>query len=95
MLDADNVSEFADTLGFLPGTVSGVEASSASGDELFGPFAMQLVEHSRTYPPTAGWGAVEGDKTFVNGIQEVLQGSATVDEAAATIDSTVQELLNS
>lgn len=95
MLQSDNVATFADTLGFLPGTVSGVEASSASEDELFSPFATQLVEHSRTYPATAGWGAVEGDKTFVNGIQEVLQGSTTVDEAAAKIDQQVSELLNS
>lgn len=95
MLQSENVSTFADTLGFLPGTVSGVEASSAAEDELYSPFATQLVDHSRTYPATAGWGAVEGDKTFVNAIQEVLAGSMTVDEAAAQIDQQVSELLNS
>ncbi|MPZ52289.1 MAG: extracellular solute-binding protein [Acidimicrobiia bacterium] len=94
MLQPENVSTFAEQVGFLPGTVSGVEASSAAGDELYGPFVTQLVDHSRSYPATAGWGAVEGDATLTNGIQQVMQGSLSVEEAAAQIDATMSELLN-
>ncbi len=94
MLEPDNVATFADTLGFLPGTASGVEASSAAGDELYGPFTEQLVEHSRTYPATAGWGAVEGDKTFTNAIQQVMQGSLSVDDAVVQVNQTLADLLN-
>jgi raffinose/stachyose/melibiose transport system substrate-binding protein len=91
MLQPEQVTAFTEAIGFLPGTVSGVEASSASGDELYGTFAEQLVEHSRSYPPTAAWGQIEGDLVFTNATQEMLQGSLTPEEAAAQVDQQMQE----
>lgn len=87
MLQPEQVTAFTEEVGFLPGTVEGVEASSAAGDEVFGTFTTQLVDHSRSYPPTAAWGAIEGDKVFTNAIQQVMQGELTVDEAVAEVDA--------
>jgi N,N'-diacetylchitobiose transport system substrate-binding protein len=91
MLEPDQVTAFTEAVGFLPGTVSGVEASSASGDELYGTFAEQLVDHSRSYPPTAAWGQVEGDLVFTNATQQMMQGSLTAEEAAAQVDQQMQD----
>ena len=91
MLQPEQVTEFTEAVGFLPGTVSGVEASSASGDELYGTFAEQLVEHSRSYPPTAAWGQIEGDQVFTNATQQMMQGALTADEAVAQINQQMQE----
>lgn len=86
LLEPDQVTTFTEAVGFLPGTVSGVEASEAAGDELFGVFTTQLVEHSRSYPPTGAWGAIEGEKVFTNAIQAVMQGQLDVDAAVAQVD---------
>jgi N,N'-diacetylchitobiose transport system substrate-binding protein len=91
MLQPEQVTAFTEAVGFLPGTVSGVEASSASGDELYGTFAEQLVEHSRSYPPTAAWGQIEGDQVFTNATQQMMQGALTADEAVAQINQQMQE----
>jgi N,N'-diacetylchitobiose transport system substrate-binding protein len=87
MLRPEQVTAFTEAVGFLPGTVEGVEASEAAGDEVFGTFTEQLVHHSRSYPPTAAWGTIEGDQVFVNAIQRVMQGELTVDEAVAEVDA--------
>ncbi len=91
MLQEDEVTEFAEALGFLPGTVSGVEASEASGDDLYDTFATQMVEHSRSYPSTGAWGAIEGDQVFQNAIQQVMQGDLTIDEAVAQVDEQMND----
>lgn len=91
MLEPEQVTAFTEAVGFLPGTVSGVEASSAAGDELYGTFADQLVEHSRSYPPTAAWGQIEGDQVFTNVTQQMMQGSLSAEEAAAQVDQLMQD----
>lgn len=90
-LQEDQVTEFTEAVGFLPGTVSGVDASAASGDELYDTFATQIVDHSRSYPSTGAWGAIEGDQLFTNAIQQVMQGDLTVDEAVAQVDEQMNE----
>lgn len=91
MLQPDQVTAFTEAVGFLPGTVEGVEASSASGDELYGTFARQIVDHSRSYPSTAAWGKIEGNLVFPNAMQQMMQGELTVDEAVVQVDEQMQE----
>ena len=95
MLQPEQVTQFTEAIGFLPGTVSGVEASSASGDELFATFANQLVDHSRSYPPTAAWGQIEGDQVFPTAAQGIMQGELTPEEAAAQVDEAMQQAFDS
>jgi N,N'-diacetylchitobiose transport system substrate-binding protein len=87
MLEPDQVTTFTEAVGFLPGTVSGIEASDADGDELYGAFTTQMIEHSRSYPPSGAWGEIEGNAVFTNAIQRVLQGELSVDEAVAEVDA--------
>lgn len=88
MLTPEHLTKFTESIGFLPGTVEGVEAS-VGDDELYGTFAEQLVEHSHSYPPAAWWGKIEGDKSFQNEIQKVMQGEQSPEEAAAAVDQAI------
>ncbi|MBS3939964.1 MAG: sugar ABC transporter substrate-binding protein [Actinobacteria bacterium] len=94
MLDPSQVTAFTEAVGFLPGTESGVAASSAASDPLYEAFTTQLVEHSRSYPASPNWGAVEGDAVFSNAIQQVMTGDLTVDEAVAQMNEQVETTLN-
>jgi N,N'-diacetylchitobiose transport system substrate-binding protein len=72
LLDADRVSEFAEAVGFFPGTIDGIEAMDLDDNEQ--ALADALLE-ARTYPPHPAWGAFEGEELFVNAMQEIMQGS--------------------
>lgn len=95
MLQEEQVTTFADAVGFLPGTVSGVQASSAAGDPLYDTFARQIIDHSASYPSTGAWGAIEGNQVLVNAIQQVMQGDLTVDEAVAQVDEQMNDAFGS
>lgn len=86
MLEADRVSEFALELGFLPGTESGIEASGLLDDPQFRPFAEQLRDHSRTYPPTGAWGTLEGEGAFQDAMQQIMGGDRSTEEALAELE---------
>lgn len=83
---------FAEQIGFLPGTVEGVEAT-VGGDELFGVFGEQFVDHSRAYPVAGWWGEAEGSGAIPDEFQRLMLGEVTVDEAAANIDAALQQAI--
>lgn len=85
MLQPDRVATFAQQLGFLPATASGIAATGVKDDPLYQPFARQLLDHSRTYPPSPAWGKLEGDKLFINAMQSVLIGKQDVSSALADV----------
>jgi N,N'-diacetylchitobiose transport system substrate-binding protein len=89
MISPEQVTNFTGQIGFLPGTADGVQAA-VGGDDLYSTFGVQLVEHSRSYPAAAWWGQVEGDRTFINEVQRLLQGDQTVEEAVANIDAAIR-----
>ena len=91
LLADDRVSEFAEALGFLPGTESGIEASEQASEELYAPFTDQLMQHSRTYPPVPEWGGFEGEAIFVSAIQNIMRGESEVEEAMTEVASTMNE----
>lgn len=72
LLAPERVSEFADAVGFFPGTISGIEAMDLDADEEV--FADILINDARTFPPHPAWGSFEGDETFINAMQEIMQG---------------------
>jgi N,N'-diacetylchitobiose transport system substrate-binding protein len=80
---------FADAIGFLPGTVEGVE-ETVGDDPLFGVFGEQFVDHSRAYPVAGWWGAVEGSAAIPDEFQKLMLGEVSVEEAAANIDAAIQ-----
>ena len=93
LMTDERVAEFSEEIGFFPGTEEGIDALDL--DERGEVFAEMLTEHSRSYPPTAEWGAFEGDDLFVNAVQEIMQGDAEVsealDEIAEEMDAAFQE----
>jgi len=86
MVSAEQVAAFTGSEGFLPGTVGGVEAA-VGGDELYGAFADQYLEHSRFYPIGGWWGQAEGAAVIPNEVQKLMLGEQTVQETAAAIDA--------
>ncbi|QSB16497.1 extracellular solute-binding protein [Natronosporangium hydrolyticum] len=86
MIETEQATEFADQIGFLPGTVEGVDAA-VGGDPLFGVFGEQFVDHSRAYPVAGWWGSVEGTGAIPDEFQKLMLGDVTVPEAAANIDA--------
>lgn len=94
MLEPGQVSAWTDATGFFAGTVTAIDQSDAIGDPLYEPFALQLRDHSRTYPPTPAWGAVEGEKVFTNAIQRVMKGEISAEEAVSEVAAELDAALN-
>lgn len=90
----ERVNEFAGQLGFLPGTVAGVKSSKFAKEKLFAPFTEQIIENSRTYPPSPDWGAFEGEGIFINAMQLVMKGDRSAEEALAEVASAMNEAFN-
>ena len=91
MLRPANLTKFTSEIGFLPGTVSGIEASGYLTDPVRKPFAEQLLEHSAVYPPSPRWGALEGANIFDGEIQKVMKGQQTAQQAAKNLASKMDE----
>jgi N,N'-diacetylchitobiose transport system substrate-binding protein len=85
MLEPANLNEFTSEIGFLPGTVAGIEESGYLEDPVRKPFAEQLLDHSAVYPPSPRWGALEGANIFDGVIQNVMKGKETPEQAAQSL----------
>lgn len=91
MLQPDQVTQFTNQIGFLPGTTSGIEASDIYTNETTRPFGEQMIEHSATYPPVPEWGAFEGEQLFVGAAQRVMGGEASAQEALEEVAQRMNE----
>ncbi len=91
MLEAENLNKFTSAIGFLPGTVDGIKASGYLEDEVKKPFAEQLLENSKVYPPSPRWGGLEGANIFDGEIQKVMKGQQTPEEAAKNMATKMDE----
>jgi N,N'-diacetylchitobiose transport system substrate-binding protein len=86
MVRPDNVSAFAEEVpGFFPGNADGIEETATALGDLYAPFAEQLLDHTRSYPVGAGWGALEGAEVFQNTMQEVLGGQTSTEDGLASL----------
>ena len=91
MLEPANLNEFTSEIGFLPGTVAGIEESGYLDDPVRKPFAEQLLDHSAVYPPSPRWGALEGANIFDGVIQNVMKGKETPEQAAQSLAEQMDE----
>jgi N,N'-diacetylchitobiose transport system substrate-binding protein len=91
MLQPANLTKFTSEIGFLPGTVSGIQASGYLSDPVRKPFAEQLLDHSAVYPPSPRWGALEGANIFDGEIQKVMKGQQTAQQAAKNLAQKMDE----
>jgi N,N'-diacetylchitobiose transport system substrate-binding protein len=85
MLQPANLNKFTSAVGFLPGTVDGINASGYLDDPVRKPFAEQLLDHSAVYPPSPRWGALEGANIFDGEIQKAMRGKQTAQQAAQNL----------
>jgi N,N'-diacetylchitobiose transport system substrate-binding protein len=85
LLEPEQVNSFTGKIGFLPGTVAGIEASGMLDDPVKAPFAEQLKDHSQVYPPSPKWGALEGENIFDGAVQSVMQGKESPQEAMQAV----------
>lgn len=87
LIAPEQATAFADQIGFLPGTVAGVEAT-VGDDPLFGVFGEQFISHSRAYPVAGWWDQREREERTVDGeddthvISDELQRQAADEEEA-------------
>lgn len=91
MLAPERVSEYADKLGFLPGTLAGIKKSGTRKDPLLATFTDQFVNMSRTYPPVPQWGGFEGDELFVGAMQQIMGGKQTAKQALAEVTTKMDQ----
>lgn len=86
MVEPENVGRYAENVpGFFPGTADGIKATSEKLGPMYQPFATMLLEHTRSYPLGAAWGALEGAEVFQNKMQEVLSGKTPTKEALESL----------
>jgi N,N'-diacetylchitobiose transport system substrate-binding protein len=94
MLQPDELTKFTDELGFFAGTVSGINESKLLEDPIMEPFGIQLRDHSRVYPVTPKWGALETDpKPSTVALQSIVQGTSS-DEALDQLAQEIEDALN-
>jgi len=96
LLDPARVAAFTSRIGFLPATLGaagGVDPATAEteSDPLYRPFATQLDDHSRTYPPTREWGGFEADGLFTAAVQQVMAGRQTAAQAMKGVARAMDE----
>jgi N,N'-diacetylchitobiose transport system substrate-binding protein len=82
MLQPTQLNAFTSKIGFLPGTADGIKASGYLDDPVRKVFAEQLLDHSKVYPPSPRWGALEGANIFDGEIQKVMKGQESAQNAA-------------
>jgi N,N'-diacetylchitobiose transport system substrate-binding protein len=92
LLDPARVAAFSSRIGFLPAAPGDGGADAA--DPLDRPFAEQLDDHSRTYPPTREWGGFEADGTFTAAVQRVMAGKETAAQAMKGVAKAMDDAFN-
>jgi N,N'-diacetylchitobiose transport system substrate-binding protein len=96
MLQPEELTKFTDQLGFFAGTVStvsGIDSSELLKDPIMEAFGVQLRDHSRVYPVTPKWGALETDpKPSTVAIQSIVQGTSP-DDALAALATAIEDAL--
>jgi len=91
LADPARVAAFTSRIGFLPAIRGDDPVGDARPDTLYGPFAEQLEEHSRTYPPTREWGGFEADGLFTAAVQQVMAGRQTAGQAMKGVAKAMDE----
>ncbi|MET0133563.1 MAG: extracellular solute-binding protein [Kibdelosporangium sp.] len=83
MLQRDNLVQVTKSLGLLPATMEALEAERTTGSfssPLLKAYAEQVTS-TRSIPPIATWGKVEGTGAVVNAMQAIMSGNKTAEAA--------------
>ncbi|WP_329428247.1 extracellular solute-binding protein [Streptosporangium sp. NBC_01495] len=95
MLETDNLVSVTTKIGLLPATTDALERERTTGSfstPLLKAYAEQ-APHTRSIPPVATWGKVEGTGAIVNAMQAIMNGQKTpeaaMQELAGQIDAAI------
>lgn len=91
MLDKANLVQVTSNLGLLPATNDALAQEKATGSfstPLLKAFAEQ-ADHTRSIPPVATWGKVEGTNAIVNAMQSIMSGKKSAAEAMKGLASEI------
>lgn len=90
MTTGDFATRWSQETGFFPATQKALDEYSSKADELTKVFITQMNEGGEVIPVTPKWGQIEGKKTIVNMLSNVLAGGqkpqAAADAAANEMD---------
>lgn len=90
MATGEFANQWSTETNFFPGTTAALETTVKEADELVKVFAQQMTEGGTSVPVTPQWGQVEGKKTILNLLNNVLAGGqapqAAADAAAKEMD---------
>jgi N,N'-diacetylchitobiose transport system substrate-binding protein len=95
MMSKDNLVKVTSKLGLMPATLDALNQEKTTGSfssPLLKAYAEQ-VEHSKSVPQVANWGAVEGTGAFVNAMQAIMNGQKTPQAAMQELTAKVNEAL--
>ena len=95
MLSKDNLVKVTSKLGLMPATLDALNQEKTTGSfssPLLKAYADQ-VEHSKSVPQVANWGAVEGTGAFVNAMQAIMNNQKSAQAAMQELNSAVNEAL--
>jgi N,N'-diacetylchitobiose transport system substrate-binding protein len=95
MLQRENLVKVTQSIGLLPATLDGLEAEQTSGSfstPLLKAYALQ-VPTSRSIPPIATWGKVEGTGAVVNAMQAIMSGSKSAEAAMKQLASEINSAI--
>jgi N,N'-diacetylchitobiose transport system substrate-binding protein len=95
MLDKDNLVQVTSSLGLLPATNDALEQEKTTGSfsaPLLQAYAEQ-ADHTRSIPPVATWGQVEGDNDIVNAMQSIMSGDKSADDAMKELADEINQAI--
>jgi ABC-type glycerol-3-phosphate transport system substrate-binding protein len=90
IIQPDNIAALNNANGVFPSRKSGLQNELFTKQPELAPFAEQL-QYARAAPPIQQWGDVQ--KAFVTGLQSVIAGQASVQQAMDTAAADINKLL--
>jgi N,N'-diacetylchitobiose transport system substrate-binding protein len=95
MLDKANLVQVTANLGLLPATNDALAQEKSTGSfstPLLKAFAEQ-ADHTRSIPPVATWGKVEGENAIVNAMQSIMSGKKSAADAMKELSDAIDEAI--
>ena len=95
MMDKENLVPVTSSLGLLPATNDALEQEKTTGSfstPLLQAYAEQ-ADHTRSIPPVATWGAVEGENAIVNAMQSIMSGDKSAQEAMTELSDAINQAI--
>ncbi|MEV6930835.1 extracellular solute-binding protein [Dactylosporangium sp. NPDC051485] len=95
MMSKENLVPVTSNLGLLPATNDALAQEKSTGSfstPLLKAYAEQ-ADHTRSTPPVANWGKVEGANAIVNAMQSIMSGQKSADAAMKELSDKINQAI--